>query len=76
MPCENTYSLVGLDDQGKIVKRRRMRPASIVGFTKILPPCIIAVEACRVDSQNFFERSFVSGFAVGSASVLCRANVD
>src|ERR1700738_3162109 len=43
---KNSYSLVGLDGQGKVVKRRRMRPASIVGFTKSLPPCIIAMEAC------------------------------
>ncbi len=39
---KNSCSLVGLDGQGKAVKRRRMRPASIVGFTKSLPPCIIA----------------------------------
>jgi hypothetical protein len=31
---KNSCSLVGLDGQGKAVKRRRMRPASIVGFTK------------------------------------------
>lgn len=43
---KNSCSLVGLDGQGKVVKRRRMRPASIVGFTKNLPPCIIAMEAC------------------------------
>ena len=39
-------SLVGLDGQGKVLKRRRMRPASVVGFTKRLPSCIIAMEAC------------------------------
>lgn len=43
---KNSCSLVGLDGLGKIVKRRRMRPASIVGFAKSLPPCIIAMEAC------------------------------
>ena len=43
---KNSCSLVGLDGQGKVVKRRRMRPASIVGFTKSLPPCIIGMEAC------------------------------
>jgi transposase len=35
---KNSCSLVGLDGQGKVVKRRRMWPASIVGFTKSLPP--------------------------------------
>jgi transposase len=43
---KNSCSLVGLDGQGKVVKRRRMRPTSVVGFTKSLPPCIIAMEAC------------------------------
>jgi transposase len=37
---------VGLDSQGTIVKRRRMRSSSVVDFTKGLPPCIIAMEAC------------------------------
>jgi transposase len=41
---KNSCSLVGLVSQGTIVKRRRMRPTSIVGFTKGLPPCIIAKE--------------------------------
>jgi len=43
---KNSCSLVGLDGQGTVVKRRRMRPASIIGCTKGLPPCIIAMEAC------------------------------
>ncbi len=42
----NSCSLVGLDGLGTVVKRRRMRPASIVGFTKGLSPCLIAMEAC------------------------------
>ena len=44
---KSSCSLVELDGLGKIVKRRRMRPASIVGFAKSLPPCIIAMEASR-----------------------------
>src|SRR3984893_8183420 len=43
---KNSCSLVGLDGQGTVIKRRRKRPASVVGFTKGLPPCIIAMEAC------------------------------
>ena len=43
---KNSCGLVGLDGRGKVVKRRHMRRASIVGFTKSLPPCIIAMEAC------------------------------
>jgi hypothetical protein len=43
---KNSCSLVGLDGQGKVVKRRRMRPANIAGFTKGFPPCVIAMEVC------------------------------
>ncbi len=42
----NSCSLVGLDQNGAVVKRRRMRPGSIVEFTRSLPACIIAMEAC------------------------------
>ena len=43
---KNNCSLVGLDSQGTVVERRRMRSASIVNFNKGLPRCIIAMEAC------------------------------
>ena len=43
---KNSCSLVGLDNKGAVVKRRRMRPVSIVAFARSLPPCIIAMEAC------------------------------
>jgi transposase len=43
---KNSCSLAALDSKGAVVKRWRMRRASIVAFTKDLPPCIIAMEAC------------------------------
>jgi transposase len=43
---KNSCSVVGLDHTGAVVKRRRMRPESIPAFTKTLPPCMIAMEAC------------------------------
>ena len=39
-------SLAALDESGALVKRRRLRRESIVAFSKDLPPCIIAMEAC------------------------------
>ena len=39
-------SLAALDESGALVKRRRLRRESIVAFSKGLPPCIIAMEAC------------------------------
>jgi transposase len=43
---KHSCSLAELDESGAVMKRRRMHRASIVGFTAILPPCIVAMEAC------------------------------
>lgn len=43
---KNSCSLVGLDASGAVVKRRRMRPESIPAFTRAMPACIVAMEAC------------------------------
>ena len=43
---KNSCSLVGLDETGAVIKRRRMRPESIPGFTKTMSACVVAMEAC------------------------------
>ena len=43
---KNSCSLVGLDEAGAVVKRRRMRPENIPAFTKTMPTCVVAMEAC------------------------------
>jgi transposase len=43
---KNSCSIVGLDQTGAVIKRRRMRPEGIAAFTEKLPACIIAMEAC------------------------------
>src|SRR5882762_333105 len=43
---KNSCSLVGLDHAGTVVKRRRMRPESIPAFTRTMPACTVAMEAC------------------------------
>ena len=43
---KNSCSLVGLDETGAVIKRRRIRPENIPTFTKSLPACIVAMEAC------------------------------
>jgi transposase len=45
-PGKNSCSVVGRDRTGAVVKRRRMRPETIPGFTQTLPLCTIAMEAC------------------------------
>lgn len=43
---KNSCSLAGLDASGAVVKRRRMRPETVVSFTADLPGCVVAMEAC------------------------------
>ena len=43
---KNSCSVVGLDASGAVIKRRRVRPENIPAFTKSMPTCVVAVEAC------------------------------
>ena len=43
---KNICSLAGFDSTGRIVFRRRMRPATIPKFTSRLSKCVVAMEAC------------------------------
>ena len=43
---KNSCSVVGMDGEGRVVLRRRMRRESIVGLAAKLPGCIVAMEAC------------------------------
>lgn len=43
---KNSCSLVGLDQSGRVVVRRRMRRETVIAFASRLPGCIVAMEAC------------------------------
>ena len=43
---KNVCSLVGLDEAGAVVLRRRLRHDSVAEFIGKLPACIVAMEAC------------------------------
>jgi len=43
---KNSCSLVAVDGNGAVVRRRRIRRESIVEFTAKLAPCIVGMEAC------------------------------
>lgn len=43
---KNVCSLAGLDQTGKVVLRRQMKRGGLPAFVEMLPPCIIAMEAC------------------------------
>lgn len=43
---KNSCSVVGLDESGTVVIRRRMRRDGVISFAAKLSPCIMAMEAC------------------------------
>jgi transposase len=43
---KNSCSVVGLDESGAVVLRRRMRRQTVIGFAAKLPTCVVAMEAC------------------------------
>ncbi|MBD1549791.1 IS110 family transposase, partial [Roseibium aggregatum] len=43
---KNVCSLVGLDEAGAVVLRRRLRRDAVTEFVGSLPACIVAMEAC------------------------------
>ena len=43
---KNSCSLVGMDDHGAVVLRRRVRRDAVAAFTAKLPACVVAMEAC------------------------------
>jgi hypothetical protein len=43
---KNSCSVVGLDESGAVVLRRRMRRHAIFGFTAKPPASVVAIEAC------------------------------
>ena len=43
---KNSCSVVGLDDSGQVILRRRMQRKTILTMAAKLSPCIVAMEAC------------------------------
>jgi len=44
--AKHIFQLHGIDAQGRIVLRRRLRRAELLPFLEALPPCLIGLEAC------------------------------
>lgn len=44
---KNSCGIVGLDTNGSVIVRRRMRRDGVIAFAAKLPPCAMAMEACR-----------------------------
>lgn len=43
---KNSCSVVGFDEQGAVIVKKRMRRASVLAFAQKLDRCVVAMEAC------------------------------
>jgi transposase len=44
--AKNVFHIIGLDDHGKVVKKKKLRRSQVLSFFVQLPPCLIGMEAC------------------------------
>jgi len=44
--AKNVFQVHGVDDNGTVVIRKRLRRPDMLGFFASLPPCLIGIEAC------------------------------
>jgi transposase len=44
--AKHVFQLHGIDSEGKVALRRRLRRAEVVAFFSSLPPCLVGMEAC------------------------------
>src|ERR1700693_5320147 len=44
--AKNVFQVHGIDAKEKVVVRRQLRRSQVIAFFKVLPPCLIGMEAC------------------------------
>ena len=44
--AKNVFQVHGVDDEGQVVVRRKLRRRQVLTFFAKLPPCLIGMEAC------------------------------
>ena len=44
--AKNVFQVHGVDENGKVVVRKRFSRAKVLEFFANLPPCLIGMEAC------------------------------
>lgn len=52
--AKNVFQVHGVDGNGAILVRRRLRRAEVLKFFAALKPCLVGVEACA--SSHFWAR--------------------
>jgi transposase len=44
--AKNVFQLHGVDADGKVALRKKLRRGAVLGFLRSLPPCLVGMEAC------------------------------
>ena len=44
--AKHVFQVHGVDAEGEVVVRRKLRRDDVVGFFEALPPCLVGIEAC------------------------------
>ena len=44
--AKHVFQVHGVDQEGRVILRRRLRRAEVVRFFSSLPPCLVGIEAC------------------------------
>jgi len=56
--AKSTFHLHGVDNQEKVVTRKRLSRSKLAAFMAQLPPCLVAMEACG--GSHYWARKFQS----------------
>ena len=44
--AKNVFQLHGVDADGNVALRKKLRRGAVLGFLRSLPPCLVGMEAC------------------------------
>jgi transposase len=44
--AKNVFQLHGVDADGNVALRRKLRRGAVLGFLRSMPPCLVGMEAC------------------------------
>jgi transposase len=45
-PAKRVFQLHGVDADGNVALRKKLRRGAVLGFLRSLPPCLVGMEAC------------------------------
>src|SRR5215468_10202114 len=71
--AKSIFQVHGVDAEGKVVVRRKLKRRYVVAFFQKLPPCLVGIEACA-SSHHLVARTPGAGpYRAPDAASLCQA---